>query len=72
MSNHEVSQSCDIPPHDHKTTGGNLRQVGVRHEKVRNGLNLLIGFKKVEVFQCNICGKSIEIINPNTLPLGGY
>ncbi len=72
MSNHEVSQSCDIPLHDHNTTGRNLRQVGMRHEKVRNGLNLVIGFKKVEVFQCNICGKSIEVINPITIPLGGY
>lgn len=72
MKNPEVSQGCDIPPHDHNTTGGNLRRVGTKHKTVRDGLNLEIGFKKVEVFQCNICGKSIEVINPNTLLLGGY
>lgn len=73
MNNHEVSQGCDIPPHDHSSTGGNLRQVGTRHKAVRNGLNLVIGFKKVEIFQCNICGKSIEVIDSNALPLlGGY
>jgi hypothetical protein len=73
MSNPEVSQSCDILPHDHSSIGGDLRQVGARYEAVRNGLNLVIGFKKVEIFQCNICGKSIEVINPDTLPFfGGY
>ncbi len=72
MSNPEVSQGHAILPYDHSESGSNLRLVGTRHEKVRNGINLVIGFKKVEVFQCNICGKSIEIINPNTLPLGGY
>ena len=73
MKSHEVSQGCDILPHDHSTTGSNLRSVGVRHEPVTDGIGLIVGFRKVEIFQCSICGKSIEVINPNILTLlGGY
>ncbi len=66
MSNREIR------PHDHSSTGGNLMPVGTRHETVKDGLGLVIGYKKAETFQCKICGRSVEVINPNILSLGGY
>lgn len=72
MSDHEVSQSCDILPHDHSTIGSNLRLVGVRHEPVTDGIGLIVGFRKVRTFQCSICGKSIEEVDPEIFPPGEH
>jgi len=72
MSNHEVSQGCDILPHDHSATGGNLRSVGVKYEAVRDGVGLIAGFRKVMTFQCSICGKSIEEVDPEIFPPGEH
>lgn len=72
MNNPEVSQGCDILPHDHSTIGSNLRSVGVRHEPVTDGIGLIAGFRKIMTFQCSICSEGIEEVDPEIFPPGEY
>jgi len=71
-NNQEGSQNCEILPHDHNLTGGNLTQVGTRHKAVRDGIGMVIGFNTIRVFRCRICTMDIERVDPNIFPPGDY
>jgi len=72
MSNPEVSQSCEIPPHSHSTIDGNLTLSGTKNERVKDGLGIVAGFKEVKVYRCRICAREIEKVNPEIFPPGEY
>ncbi len=73
MSDREVSKSRNVRLCSHDVArSSDLKFLGTRYEAVKDGIGLLTGFRKVEMFRCQICLADIEDVDPQVFPPGEF
>jgi hypothetical protein len=72
MNNRIPQSGKTTQAHDHSPSGRNLTLIGVEHRLIKDGVGLVVGFKKVRIFKCRICFMKIEEVGKEFFSLGGY
>jgi hypothetical protein len=66
VSGQESSRSDKIPPHTHNAADGNLKLIKSQSEPLEDEIGIIVGFRDVRVYQCTLCGQTIEEIRSHS------